>query len=93
MTPLERAARAIATEIGVDPDQLITADDDAHVGLGLRGPHPAWTRYVGTARAALQAVREPSEHMLLAAQIGDAWNAEDPEGVWQAMVDAALEDE
>lgn len=101
MTPIERAARAIATEIGVDPDQLVSADDDAHVGLGLRAPHRAWTRYVGTARAALQAIREPSEEMQDAAFSSEAefrttmGNYErgycDGATVWRAMIDAALD--
>lgn len=97
ISPLERAARAIATEIGVDPDRLITADDDAHVGLGLRQPHLAWTRYVGTARAVLQAIQVPSPEMLRA-----GWNATKRDGAavdhhdihvaFVAMIDAALEE-
>lgn len=101
MNPIERAARAIATEIGDDPDRLITADDDAHVSLGLRAPHRAWTRYIGMARAVLQAVKEPNEAMRDAAFKMEVQfrtvtgNLElgfcEGDGVWQTMIDAALE--
>ena len=61
MTPIERAARAICDDFGIDPDRVMTAEDDAHIGLGLKEEHPTWTRYTSMARAVLTAIREPSE--------------------------------
>lgn len=58
--PLERAARAICDDFGVDPDRLVTEEDDAHVEMGLRPPHAAWTRYMSTARSVIAAIREPA---------------------------------
>jgi len=86
--PLEVAARAICKEFGVDPDSLIKAEDDVHVGFGLREPHLAWTRYVGMAAAVLEAVRTPSVKMLAAAD--DLPCSVSATECWEAMIDAAL---
>lgn len=82
MGALERMGRALSAE------DARTCD----------APPPEWTSlteekrslYLDQAQAALAAIREPSESMIVAAQISDAWNAGDPDAIWQIMVDAAL---
>src|SRR5688572_5024787 len=77
MTPLERAARAVYK-------------------LGDNGPYgpededEQWHQHVDVARAVLQAIREPSEAM---EEAGDSCLglATSPV-IWQAMIDAALEE-
>lgn len=80
MTPLERAARALANLD--EPDKEIELADDA------------WRQYVPDVRALLQSIREPSEAMLDAACVVDDLPRPNPEAVlhWQAMIDAALEE-
>lgn len=90
-SPLELAARAICVEFGVDPDHVITTEDDFHVEIGLRQPHPTWTRYVGMARATLLAARDPNEAMIAAA---DALPCSiSATACWQTMIDAVLADQ
>lgn len=55
--------------------------------------NPAWKMYVREARAALEALREPTVEMLVAAQ--EEWmcvRAAEERGdfIWRAMIDAAL---
>lgn len=101
MTPIEQAARAICHDFGVDPDMVVTAEDDVRVGMGLRQPHPAWTRYISMARAAFTAVREPSDAMNEAGRevirnVGAAESEEafanDAANTWRFMIDALLSD-
>lgn len=92
---LERAARALCVDNGVDPDKL-----DA-------GGEPLWIAWKRSARAVLQAVREPSEGMVDAGgylcsgcENLKRWNAINnaerkfsvgyATEVYQAMLDAAL---
>lgn len=93
MTPLERAARAICHDFGVDPDYTMTDEDDVHVGFGFKPPHPAWTRYVSLARAAFLAVRDPSEAMIYAHSEGGLGFNDKVIEDWQAMIDAMLEEQ
>ena len=37
MSPLQRAARAICAEFGIDPDRMITAEDDSDIGFWSAG--------------------------------------------------------
>lgn len=93
MTPIERAARAICDDFGVDPDSIVTGEEDAHVGLGLREPHLAWTRYVSMARSVIQAVREPSVPMVTMVHSDGNWSCTSEEigKAYTAVIDAILE--
>lgn len=92
MTPIERAARAICVTFGYDPDK------DDEVGLGEPGD-VNWNMFEDHARAVLTALREPSEGMKEAgwfrfscAHPDQADADRGPEiSIWQAMIDAALE--
>ena len=48
-------------------------------------------RYRAMARAAIEELREPSEEMY-GDKIGEAMKDNDPTNIWQAMIDAALND-
>lgn len=88
ISPLERAARAVCDRYGHDPDS------DDQVGLGEPGD-VNWNMYEDDARAVMQALREPSEAMVRA---GDSQTPDYEQqtanvyDVWQAMLDAALEE-
>lgn len=78
MTMVERVARAIYE--------------------GRNGPRcMAWSRhsnehrrpYIDDARAAIEAMREPTEEMLFAAD----WLENGTRAAWQAMIDAALSEQ
>lgn len=88
MTPIERAARALA---GEEHDDI--AFDPAR--------DPFWRDRVREVRAVLTAIREPSEAMINAADVDGALDATYPDSegsfatggerlAWQAMIDAAL---
>ena len=89
MTPFERAARAVETTIfnpALKADISIICDDPSRVHRAI-------------ARAVLRAIREPNEGMMArgANEIPfDDEHGVDRElravGVWQAMIDAALEE-
>ncbi len=87
MTPLERAAKALF-------DLQLEGDPDARWGYAPPIVKSAW---LASARAALQAIREPSETMLTVGTNldGDLEAASSsfavPE-IWRAMIDAALEE-
>lgn len=91
MTPLERAARALCTLDGKEPDVGEPFDVEAQPFGGPASSEPSWLSYRDAARAVLQAIREPSDAMLDA---GDIWTNEQcsPDAIWQAMIDAALEE-
>ena len=87
MDMVERVARAIyvayAIEEGSPPD-VANADADFH-----------WPFWVGEARAAIAAMREPTEKMVRAGEkefiASDVACCMEPaEDCWQAMIDAAL---
>lgn len=82
MTPLERAARAVSEIEFYLPGAG---------GLKGRGLHvsPAWATEI--TRAVLLALREPSEAMI-SAMPQDRNRPIYAEDVWQAMIDAALEE-
>lgn len=83
---IERVARALVlSEFGCDP------------GTKARDGRPLWEFHVGKARAAIAAMREPTEAMKEAPD--NAGIADDDEysigefyaeQIWQAMIDAAL---
>jgi len=87
MTPIEQAARALVGSYPLDSGE--TPLD--------------WQDVVPVVRAVLTALREPSEAMVRAADVDGAMEASYPDSdgsfatggerlVWQAMIDAALEE-
>jgi hypothetical protein len=77
---VERVARAICRGVGqVRPDVILTDE-------------PAWHQYIYAARAAIEAMREPTPEMLRAAQTTHAsyLRAATDAEIWQAMIRAAL---
>lgn len=91
MTPLERAARAI-WEIHGSPSK----GRDIVVTMGNPDPEPDWQRYLPEARAALEAIREPSDGMkkagaaTLSTDNSIAGRLMDAESCWEDMIEAAL---
>lgn len=79
---VERVARAICQE---RPDAIgpMTCDD----GRGVARGKPAWTAWENDARAAIGAMREPTDKMVCAA-LDSKERAYS--GWWRAMIDAAL---
>jgi hypothetical protein len=83
MTPMERAARALCELAGNPP------------GATLDGK-PLWQDYLPEVRAVLQAIREPSEGMIISGiaerheqPVPEAWSLA-TENIFRAMIDAAL---
>ncbi len=74
MNMLERVARGICESLGHDPDCN---------SLG----RPEWPSYLSVARAAIEAMREPTEEM---AKAGGKARRQWDKSVWQAMISAAL---
>lgn len=108
MSMVERVARAIATELGADLD---TAFADKTEWTNMRGTDAAgrWrdinepfkSDYLAAARAAIEAMREPTIKMAsqglkewqCATDTGDLdTDAHDMELIWKAMIQAALGD-
>lgn len=81
MTMVERVARAICREEHL----LVYAFGLWRPGELDRKIEQYWRRHLPTARAAIEAMREPTEAMTLA---GDERG--DPTSMYQAMIDAAL---
>ena len=81
---IERVARALAKSDGADPDMVLDVDGE---------PMPVWrATYWHPARAAIEAMREPTERM-----VGVGEGAFTPDGLthpvilgWRAMIDEAL---
>jgi hypothetical protein len=81
---IERVARAICAASGSpDPDEIWNG-------------HPLWEEFSDDARAAIEAMREPTEPMMQAAEseaeayFGNGQERLEPEQVWRVMIDAAL---
>lgn len=90
MTPLERAARALWAENG-KPYHM----DDASPSMTIPDARPDWQRFLPQARAVLQAIREPSEAMVVKgtdAYVTMGHYRVDSKDCWQLMIDAALEE-
>lgn len=99
---IERVARALARESGVNPDE--ECGSEAHPAS------PAWRNWVQDARTAIKAMREPTERMThvgvdavpalwLDARYVTEIAAKSERGmepemadVWRSMIDAILED-
>ena len=88
MSPIERAARALALWYIINRDAW-SADDPYAVDW----VNSMWREYVAPARAVIAAIREPSEEMVKAAEgvdfIGPGEN--DFIGEWRAAIDALAE--
>jgi len=76
MNMVEKVARVLCWKNGMNPD----------LTLGGDGENFLWHEYEDAARAAIEAMREPTEMMENA---GDPFTR-DTQGAWQAMIDAAL---
>lgn len=84
MTPLERAARAVGEAVYGYADPADTPDN--------------WARSLEAVRTVVTAMREPSEVMAAEGGHQGVWGEGYPDergnarGVWQAMIDAMLEE-
>lgn len=97
-TMIERVARALCKAAGDHPDSLYAGppiDEPVFLSSGAIQPTLGWHKYVPEARAAITAMREPTEAMDLSAckvttstRYGDGSSV--PVAVWEAMIDAAL---
>jgi hypothetical protein len=83
---VERVAKAMAARrflyAGIEVDQIVINDDNERV--------PYWTLYAEVARAAIEAMREPTEAMIEAGQEEDLGRTESVGMIYTAMIDAAL---
>ena len=86
MSMIEKVARALAREYISHHGEESAATDDYIEGN--------WPLFAREARAAIEAMREPTDGML---QAGAKGSGEDSlgvaEGAWQAMIQAALSEE
>jgi hypothetical protein len=81
---VERVARAIAGHNGYDPDDMSGAHN-------IGGP--MWMAFVQEARAAIEAMREPTMDMVVAGTeqwLCEAAMEDRSEANWRAMIDEAL---
>ena len=78
---VERIARAICVASGQDPD----FDYDPR-GISF-GDDIRWKLYVPKARAAIEAMREPTEAIRQIKTMSISYGAED---IWRTMIDEAL---
>lgn len=76
---VERVARAMAVSRGFPPDELL--------GCGAKNGQAIWRAYEEYARAALEAMREPTEAMK---RLFCSARPESPRTVWHEVIDAAL---
>lgn len=86
---VERVARALCSEDGRDPE----GDDCWNFGRDHSIKKKNWEAYVGGARAAILAMREPTDAVLKAgaAHWDDDWCSEtNALNMWNGMIDEAL---
>lgn len=80
---IEEIARALCRAAGINPDSQ----------LGFLNSDKAWERYVESARAAVTAMREPSEAVRDAGKMAHIFvNGRIPrvDAIWNAMIDEML---
>lgn len=93
---IERVARVMAVADDRDPDKLLLQQRcEAHLS-----PKKVWHLYISKARAALEAMREPTQSMISAGGATAFGGAGDPafadmaadmaKDAYKAMIDAAL---
>lgn len=98
---VERVARAICAETGCIPDAMIGPNETlTKTGLGFSGfgdskSHAQWEFYKAEARAAMRAMREPTEAMCIAGDVAqsaweDRYNGGNARKAWEAMLDAPI---
>ncbi|MGW9332726.1 hypothetical protein [Bosea sp. NPDC055594] len=86
---IERVARAICIATGLEPDRKNRSSDE---GDGTAPHDLAWHAFQPEARAAILAMREPSDAMLSDRVIREHGYAGDIDLVWHALIDLALAD-
>ncbi len=98
---VERVARVICASVGDDPDAIGDTPVCPMCGhdsqMAVRDhAFPRWVAYIDQARAAIAALRVPTDAMTLAgaASYGkqDWFYVLEAAGVWQAMIAAILEE-
>ncbi len=90
MSMVERVARALSIADGMHPDAESNDEDST----------PAWTLYVGDAKAAIEAMRMPTAGMVKAVEaeedkrgyVASAYECMSAEDGWPVMIDAALKE-
>ena len=96
MSPIESVARALCQEFDGNPNDEVTISHGHQQSVELAIPsnldrQPRWRKFVPAARAALNAIREPSETMMKAAREADAVFHVGPEWAqWEIMLEAAI---
>lgn len=91
-TMIERVARAICNAAGIDPDGKFKSSDYS----ARTAPHEyAWHEFLPEARAAIEAMRDPTEGMLHAGRMKTTteWIESGPDDVWGAMIEVAIKNE
>ena len=79
---VERVAAALCVEAGDEPYR-------DYIGMG-NTPMKGWKMHERAARAAIEAMREPTEAMLTAGDTAMIRNSDTSADAWPAMIDAAL---
>lgn len=85
---VERVARRLCKDCGVDPERV---DGGSWDGGALPMGIPAWECWEGEARAAIEAMREPTQEMHEAAADFHRFRLSTP-AEYRHMIDAALKD-
>jgi hypothetical protein len=89
-TMIERVARAICVASGLDPDRPFSS---SNYSKETEPQEFAWHEYLPEARAAINAMREPTEAMEDAGNSATyIWIDETSADVWPRMIDAALKE-
>lgn len=91
-TMIERVARAICVASGLDPDRPFSS---SNYSKETEPQECAWHEYLPEARAAIAAMREPTEVMERAAFSNmdkNGYPVGNPTSDYSAMIDAALKE-
>lgn len=93
MTTLEKVARAICVANGEDPEKMYPYVDPGSPTLQSFGVYqPQWFQVLPLARAALQALHDPTNEMLrITRPVMDGYeHKQTPLEAWQAMIHGIL---
>lgn len=96
-TMIERVARAICVASGLDPDRPFSS---SNYSKETEPQEFAWHEYLPEARAAINAMREPTESMVengadsenTLEAMTDLTDAQSVRNIYHAMIDRALKD-
>lgn len=89
MTKIEEVARAICVALGRDPDADFRGGDGFTLSVAVPdGEAQCWRQYERAARAAIKAMRTPTEAMLRAA-VGNRPTGP-AQSAYEDMIDAAI---